>query len=441
MGTYDLTGSKAYNAELKKILPGAVHHNFKDFSRAEPIRFHRGSGSRIWDIDGNEYLDLSCQFGAMILGHGDSEFTAALHSQVDRLINTTSADLELGVAEAVQDCCAGMEQLRFGVTGTEAVLNALRLARAHTGRRKFVRFEGHYHGNADPIMGGRAGAGARPEQFAGDPFDTGGRDFAIVAEHSYLLPWNDAAALEAILADETNDIAAVLMEPACINGGGIVADPGFLCAARELCDRFGIVLLFDEIITGFRQSFGAPSWSGVTPDLRVLGKALGNGVPISVFGGRREIMRHIERRKVVHGGTFNGHPLGLAAAKATLSVLNTAGDSSYAGMVVMAAKIRTLISDYAARHGIDLHFRGTDKITILHVGLPPESVHEYRQIDRMISTSIVVGALARYGVLACPPSRLYLNMSFKAADLAFLESRLDDAMADARALLDKAQRR
>jgi glutamate-1-semialdehyde 2,1-aminomutase len=437
---FDIKTSLLFNKNLRQYLPGAANFNFRELAPSNPIRFSHGKGSRIWDLDGNEYVDLSCQFGAMILGHCDRQFNEALRVQIDRVINANNTDLELEVASRLGRLCTGMEKMRFSVTGTEAVMNALRLARAFAERPKFVRFEGHYHGHADHLIGGKAGGDGVPQQFAGDPFDTAGRTFERLQDESFVLPWNDIPRFEDLLSKHGDEIAAVIMEPACINGGGVLLDECFVKFVRGLCTDRGIVLIFDEIITGFRQYLGTRDWFGVLPDLRVIGKALGNGIPVSVFGGRAEILDLLERRKVVHGGTFNGHPLGLAAALATLKHLEKAGDEAYAKMAEHANAIKQLFANHAIDCGLQLHFLGTDKIIVLHAGSAAPKAEDYRRTDRMIETSILSNALAKHGVLTCPPSRLYLNLSFGADDLELLNSRLPAAFTSAANMMEKMKR-
>jgi len=438
MQAYRLPQTRAYNKALRRLLPGASHSNFRDRSRTEPIRFREGRGARLIDIDGNDYVDLNCQYGALLLGHGDRRLADALHAQIDRLIATTSADLELEAADKIRACFPGMEMMRFAVSGTDAALNAIRLARAFTGRRRVLRFAGHYHGSADAIMGGRAGHGddAEPEPFAGDFYDTDGRDFAVVRQASFLLPWNDPDRLERVMRRHGDEVAAVLMEPYCINGGGFAPDPAFLDRARTLCDHHGTLLVFDEIITGLRMGLGGAQGAlGLRPDLTLIGKALGGGVPIAVFGGRADVMRLLEQRKVVHGGTFNGHPMALAAASRTIDVLRDTPDYAVT-MGEWKRRIEALFLDAAARHGFPVHFRGPPTIGVFHFGAPRADFGAYQTMDQAMKTAILANALASFGILVCPASRLYLTLAFGEADFARLAERLDPAFAQARRSLD-----
>jgi glutamate-1-semialdehyde 2,1-aminomutase len=444
MDPYDLTRTLAYNARLRDLVPGAVHSNFRSFERDEPVRFVAGRGSRLTDLDGNEYLDLSAQFGAMILGHADPRFAAALARQLARTANVTAGDQEVAVAERLAALFPSLERVRFGLSGSEVVQNVVRLARAATGRRRVVRFEGHFHGSGDALMGGRAGDPANPvpAPFKGDPYDTEGRDFALLERDSFLLPWNRVDVVEELVARAGDDIAAILTEPIAVNGGGLEPEPGYLARLRELCDRHGIVLVFDEVITGCRVGpGGAQAALGVRPDLTILGKALSNGVPISAFGGRRDIMDLYAERRLVHGGTYNGHPLGLAAIAATLDRLAEDGGAAWRHMADMLARIEALMLAHAERREIPLHFRGPATIGVFHGLAERGGFRDYFDVQTLTVTTHLARTLGRYGVLVCPTSRLYPNLALAEADLDFLDARVAAAWDEAAPMLAKLRPR
>jgi glutamate-1-semialdehyde 2,1-aminomutase len=295
-----------------RVLAGGVSSEFRKASQPHPLFYARGQGSRIWDVDGNEYLDFTLSQGPLILGHGHPEVLDAVGgASAGGQLFAGQHLAELELSERLQRLIPCAERLRFSLSGSEAVHAALRLARAATGRPKFLRFEGHYHGWLDNVAFGIAGLG---------PWTDGLPDRAL--DEAVVLPWNDLAAVERTLASRAETVAAVLTEPVMCNSGCIPPRPGFLEGLRDLCDRYGVLLVFDEVITGFRLGLGgAQAHSGVTPDLAVFGKALASGYPISVLAGRERWMRRIADGGVIHAGTMNaGNPC-VAAALATLDVL------------------------------------------------------------------------------------------------------------------------
>ncbi|UOK62276.1 aminotransferase class III-fold pyridoxal phosphate-dependent enzyme [Paenibacillus sp. OVF10] len=296
-----ITEMMQYNQRVKQWLPGGVHYNFHLPWEETPLHFKHASRSRVTDMNGNEYLDLYARFGALIVGHGNEEYNECLKDTIDRVLSVSHCDLDAEALELIHQYVPSAEMIRFGLSGTEIVQNALRLARAWTGKNRFVRFEGHYHGNADNIMGGKTARTGMPvpSDYPGDMKGTKGRARDAMESQSYLLPWNDAARLEELFRQHGDDIAAVIMEPVCVNGGGVMPAPGYLQKVRQLCDQYQVVLIFDEIITGFRMGLGgAQQLFGVTPDLTTLGKAIaGGGVPVSALVGRADIMKLLVDKK------------------------------------------------------------------------------------------------------------------------------------------------
>lgn len=418
---------------LKAKLPLGVHYSFRIPWEARQVYFTHARKSRIWDMDGNEHLDLFGKFGANILGHNLPEYKEAL---VDALGQVSAANLGVIDRTAVELICDNVpsaEMVRFSLSGTEAVLNALRLARAHTGRNRFVRFEGHYHGNADNLMGGRAGPRGNPvpEEFEGDFYDTGGKADGILQDQSFLIPWNDIEALQHLVESKGEQIAAILMEPININGGGRHPAPGYLEAVRALCDEHGIVLIFDEVITGFRLGLGgAQGMLGVTPDLTTLGKAMSGGaVPVSAVVGRREIMLHLESRKVSHGGTFNGYQLGLAAVIATIRYLRSNSQSLYGSMIDHMRLCQKHLSAEGEAHGIPLSIAGEPACTVFSYARSGSEDADDPKIKffRANAVKLIGEALAEKGVLVSNLNRLYGNVSLEAEDIDLFRERATQA--------------
>lgn len=350
--TYALDASAALYASTRKVVPGGVGSNDRGLVHPHPIYVTHGAGSRIWDVDGNEYIDYLLAYGPLVLGHAHPALVEAVRAQ----LGAGSAfgiphRLELEVGELLADLIPSVEMVRFGQTGTEAVLTAMRLARAATGRRLIVKFEGQYHGWLDQVAVSYAPAedDAGPaEHPRATPMSEG--QPASTYEDTIIAQWNDSEALERVFAERGHEIAAVLTEPIMCNFGVVEPAPGYLRRLRELCDRSGAVLVFDEIQTGFRVHLGGvQARYGVTPDLTCLGKALSGGFPVSAVGGKREIMELIADRRVFHAGTYNSNPLCLAAIPAVVSVLSEPG--AYEQMEALSLRLREGLAELLAPIG------------------------------------------------------------------------------------------
>lgn len=313
-------GSADLAAKADGLFPSGVTH---DARHLDPygIYVERAEGPRKWDVDGNEYIDYFGGHGALLLGHNHPRVSAAIHRALDQGSHFgANHPREVAWAEAVQELMPGAERLRFTASGTEATHLALRLARAYTGRGKLVRLKGHFHGWHDHMAGGVT------SHFDGAP--TAGV-LPGVADNVVLLPPGDLDALGAVLAGD-DDIAALILEPTGSFFGLIPLGPDYLHAARDLCSRHGVVLIFDEVVTGFRVSpGGAQTHYGVTPDLTTLAKILAGGLPGGALAGRRDILDYLDfdamkesgREKIQHQGTFNANPVSAAAGIAALGVI------------------------------------------------------------------------------------------------------------------------
>jgi glutamate-1-semialdehyde 2,1-aminomutase len=312
--------------EGRKAIPAATMSNWRRSVDDRPVYMTHGKGARLYDLDGNEYIDYSLGYGPAVLGHDDAHVREALKGQLDRLFTPNITDLEVAAARMVSEHIESAELVRFASTGTEANRGALRVARAHTGRDKYVRFNGHYHGGLDHMMGGLIENPDRPIPMVGERADdqysqfanTKGR-FSAAFDECYMVEWNDLSALEGVLTGYGHEIAAVIMEPVMVNNFGCMPEPGYLQAVRELCTQHGVLLIFDEVLTGFRIGLnGAQGLFGVIPDLTTLAKALGAGFPVSSTCGRREVMDTLTRADAIQGGTYSGHPLAMAAVIAAI---------------------------------------------------------------------------------------------------------------------------
>ncbi|MFL5757822.1 MAG: aspartate aminotransferase family protein [Chloroflexota bacterium] len=317
----DFTRSAALYATARNVIAGGVTSAVRGGELPHPLYLTRGEGPFVWDVDGNQYVDYALGYGPLILGHSPHVVTRALKDQLGRALTFGAQhELEPEVAALLAETVPGAEQAIFSTTGSEAVAAAIRIARAVTGRTRVLKFEGHYHGWLDGIAASTAYDRAR----SGDPDrpvavpSTGGVSPAAIGE-IVVAPWNDLAAFREIVAAEPGHLAAVILEPVLVNGGLIPAAEGFLEGVRDVTREAGTLLVFDEVITGFRVALGgAQARCGVTADLAVFAKAMAGGVPISAVTGSRRVMAVVADGTVAHNGTFNGNPLATVAAAATI---------------------------------------------------------------------------------------------------------------------------
>ena len=308
----------------QKLIPGGVNSPVRAFRSVggTPIFFERGQGAQLWDVDGREYIDYVGSWGPAILGHAHPKVVQAIQQRASRGLSFGApTELELQIAERLTQLLPSLEKLRLVSSGTEATMSAIRLARGYTGRAKFIKFEGCYHGHADYLLV-KAGSGALT---FGHPTSAGVP--ADVAAHTLVLDYNDLAAVEACFQRNGRDIAAVIVEPVAGNMNMVKPAPGFLEGLRRLCTQHGAVLIFDEVMTGFRVGLsGAQGHYGITPDLTTLGKVIGGGMPLGAFGGRADIMdRLAPLGPVYQAGTLSGNPVAVAAGLATLEEIAQPG--------------------------------------------------------------------------------------------------------------------
>lgn len=328
----DFEQSRRLLESSRKVIPGGVNSNVRMGEQPHPIFFESAEGPYLFDADGNRLIDYVMGQGPMLLGHRPAFVLEAVEHQLSQgILYGGQHELEVEAARLITRMVPSAEMVRFNMTGTEAVQAALRIARAATGRHLVVKFEGHYHGWADSVLfnvGSRSDSRADGPGMAAVPESAG---MAPEADSSLIVvPWNDADALDEVLASVGDSVAAVIMEPVMANSGVIEPAPGYLEAVRDLCDRHGIVLIFDEVITGFRAGLGgAQGRYGVTPDLTTMGKALASGFPVGCVAGRREIMEIVSTGTVTHAGTFNASPISMAAARAALEHLYLGGSELY----------------------------------------------------------------------------------------------------------------
>jgi len=310
--------------EAQKYLCGGVNSPVRAFKAVgmTPVFVERAEGSRIYDVDGNEYIDYVGSWGPMILGHAHPEVISGLKKAAERGTSYGApTELEVELAKEVMGAFPSMEQVRMVNSGTEAAMSAIRLARGYTGRDKVIKFEGCYHGHADSLLV-KAGSGATT---LGIPDSKGvPSDFA---RNTLTATFNDLQSIERLTEAYGEDIACIILEPIAGNMGVVPPEEGFLEGLRAICDDKGIVLIFDEVMTGFRVSYGgAQALYGVRPDLTCLGKVIGGGLPVGAFGGRKEIMERLAPSgDVYQAGTLSGNPLAMTAGLITLRILRQEG--------------------------------------------------------------------------------------------------------------------
>lgn len=441
MKVYNIKKSIKYNEILKKWLPGGVNHNFNINSKDQSIHFKYGKNSRLFDIDGNEYLDLFGKYGSVILGHNNEQYNEAIVKCLNNVSAVSLNDSTIQVCKMISQIVPCAEMLRFCLSGSEAVYNSIRLARAYTGRNRILRFRGHFHGTFDSILGGDTKNEEEPIVYESEGvFKTNGRADKVLENEMYMIEWNNVNLLTNVISKFYHNIAAVILEVHMVNAGSFLPDYEFLIALRTLCTRYNIVLIFDEIITGFRVGLGgAQKMYNIIPDLTLLGKAISNGsVPVTVLAGKHKIMELYEKGTVVFGGTHNGYPLGLAAVLATLDLLQKNEDKFYGNMKEKMELIQKIFLEEASKIGLNLFFRGHYSCSSLIINENVnESSYSYARIQ---NDSIIRNCLQRYGLLIAPTSRFFPNVELDISDIYFIQQRVGDCLKEVATVLKRIGR-
>lgn len=382
--SYTFPRSTELYAQAQNSIAGGINSGIRKMEVPVPLYFDHGDGSRLWDVDGNEYIDFQTGQGALLYGHAPAGMAAAIAAQATKGTHwAAQSELEIDVAERLQKMIPGAERVRFNNSATEVVLGAFRLARAHTGRKLILKFEGHYHGWADE---GLVGYAPPPDKWGSEDEPTRLHPsqgvIPEVLDQFVVARWNDPEHLRKRVDQYQGQIAAIVFEPALCNTGCMEPVPGLLQTIRELCDRDGIMMIADETITGFRFGAGcAQTHYGVVPDLTILGKAIGGGVPFAAMVGKESSFAKILSGEVVHAGTLNANPLCLAAAKWCLDQVITLGDAHPACLISLGQNMMNGLRALADEHGVPLRPQGPGLVfhtTMLKAGAAEGIVTSYR---------------------------------------------------------------
>lgn len=420
MNTYQ--SSSMLLDRAKKVLAGGVSSEFRKYNHPHAIFYTHGQGSRIYDVDGNEYVDFTLSQGPLILGHSHPHVLKAVaaYSESGQLYAGQHIR-EVELAEKMNRLIPSAELMRFCLDGSEAVQTAFRVARAKTGRKKFLRFEGHYHGWLDNVAYGISTPNAEAlgdrEAPTAFPWTAGLPDSS--ADDFMILPWNDLELVERLLKERHDEIAAIITEPIMCNNGCIQPKDGYLQGLRDVCDRYGITLIFDEVITGFRVGLGgAQSYYGITPDLSIFAKAMGSGYPISAIVGKSEWMELVAQGKVIHAGTMNSSNPTVAAALATIEVLES--ENPYERMFQLGKKLMHGLEIAATETGQDMTVQGLGPMFVTNFGAP-QPISDYR--DTLFADKAKLGrfvaGLHDAGVRVIGRGLWYISAAHTEEDITF----------------------
>ena len=413
--------------QSQTLIPGGVNSPVRAFGSVggTPIFFKKGLGSRLWDENDKEYIDYINSWGPMILGHANPEVLDAVkQASQNSLSFGAPTSRELAIAEEIIKLVPSIEQVRLVSSGTEATMSAIRVARGYTGRDKIVKFEGCYHGHADALLV-KAGSGAltfgQPSS-AGVPED--------VAKHTLTLPYNHTQALEDLFASSGDEIACVIIEPVVGNMNLIIPHQEFLQSLRDLCTKHGAVLIFDEVMTGFRVDLGgAQTLFDVIPDMTTLGKVIGGGLPVGAFGGKKEIMQQLAPLGPVYqAGTLSGNPVAVAAGLKTLELIQR--PHFFTKLSAITSNLVDGLTASAQQKNIDFCARHVGGMFGMYFSKKaPDSFDEIMQSDRdafkkffhlMLNEGIYFGPSAfEAGFVSAVHSEEDIKLTLKAADKAF----------------------
>lgn len=401
--------------QAQRVIPGGVSSTNR---LVEPnLVFTRSQGAYIYDADGKQYIDYHAGFGPPILGHSHPDVNARVATELSKmdLVGIGTQELEVQLAEKIVEHVPSADKVLFCNSGSEATFAAIRLARAATGRRKLVKFQGCYHGHHDAVL---MNVISPPDKIGKkDPLSKGMTP--EVVDDTLVLPFNDVEEFAQTIQDQGDQIAAVILEPIPHNIGCVMPRPEFLQTLRELTEQKGIVLIFDEVITGFRHGLGGyQKVAGVTPDLTTMGKAIANGYPLAALAGRDNLMEHCKPGgDVFFAGTFNAHPVGVAAALATLEILERPG--TYEHTFGLGDRVRAGLTEIAKRNGVEATVAGFGSVFVTYFMAGP--INNYTDLLRNDSTKFVNyrRKMIERGIYKLPVNlkRNHISLAHTAADI------------------------
>ncbi|HEY1084293.1 MAG TPA: aspartate aminotransferase family protein [Prosthecobacter sp.] len=436
--SYTFPRSAELFARAQKSIAGGINSGIRKMEVPVPLYFDHGQGSRLWDVDGNEYIDFQTGQGALLYGHAPAGMAEAIAIQAQKGTHwAAQSELEIDVAERLQKMIPGAERVRFNNSATEVVLAAFRLARAHTGRKLILKFEGHYHGWADEGLVGFA-----------PPADKWGTEeeptrlhpsqgvIPEVLDQFVVARWNDPEHLRRRVDQYRGQIAAIVFEPVLCNTGCMEPVEGLLQTIRELCDRDGMLMIADETITGFRFGAGcAQTHYGVVPDLTILGKAIGGGVPFAAMAGKESSFAKILSGEVVHAGTLNANPLCLAAAKWCLDEILRHGDDHPQHVIRLGKQLMNGLRTLADLHDIPLRPQGPGLVfhaAMLKPGAAEGTITSYRDYVQRHDAprwAHLRRCLLESGVRAIERGLWFLSLAHSEADVDEALKRASTAFA------------
>ncbi|MBC7780747.1 MAG: glutamate-1-semialdehyde 2,1-aminomutase [Proteobacteria bacterium] len=420
--------SEALFERSQRLIPGGVNSPVRAFRSVggTPVFFERAQGAWMWDVDGNRYIDYIGSWGPAILGHADPSVLAAVERAAKNGLTFGAPTAgELRLAEAIAAAMPSIESIRLVSSGTEATMSAVRVARGFTGRSRIVKFEGCYHGHGDSLLV-KAGSGALT---LGQPSSAGVPP--ELAQHTLVLAYNDVEQAERTFREIGDTIAAVIVEPIAGNMNMVLPQPGFLQALRDGCTRHGSVLIFDEVMTGFRVAAGgAQALHGITPDLTTLGKVVGGGLPLGAFGGRRDVMACVAPTGPVYqAGTLSGNPVAVAAGLATLEQVLQPG--FFARLETTTREVCEAFIAAGRRHGVALSAQSVGGMFGLYFSSsPPTDFAQVMQTDGQRFNAFFHQMLAR-GVYLAPSAYEagFVSITHSAQDIADTAAAADAALA------------
>ena len=428
----DTRRSRDNLARAKKSLALGVSSGMRASAAPCPIYVERGYGPRFLDVDGNEFVDHCLAWGPLILGHSHPAINEAIRQQLDRGYTFgAQCELEFLVGEKIRQLVPCAERVLFSNTGTEAVQSALRIARATTGRRKLIKFEGHYHGWFDNTLVSYSPqvAQAGPESSPTVVPSSKGQNPSSYAD-TVVLPWNDEETLERYLSEHGRDVAAIITEPILCNNGCIFPKPHYLEALRRLSTQHGVVLIFDEVITGFRVHIGgAQTLLGVLPDLAIFGKAIAGGFAFSVVAGKEALIRQVDDGKVVHAGTFNGNPISLSAALATLDTLSLNDGAALCRAKEFGEGVMRTLGKLAREFELPLDVMGHGTVFLPVIGAqgPLNNYRDFAGADRKAAQALLVELFNR-GIYCVADGRWYVSIVHGQDERDYLNEQLPKAI-------------